>query len=153
MNLFLIIFLTVVLIASMYIDILSQRIPNIITIPAILTGVLSHGMFQGISGLIYSMEGLVLGVLLLIVPYLLGGMGAGDVKLMGAVGSVLGPTGVFGAVLLTALIGGLYGLAALAYHAAKNKSLRKGSERPCLCYGVAISLGTMITVFYPIVNK
>ena len=46
----------------------------------------------------------------------MGMMGAGDVKLMGAVGSILGPAGVFNAFLFTAIVGGIYALIVLAYH-------------------------------------
>ena len=53
---------------------------------------------------------------LLIVFYLMGMMGAGDVKLMGAVGSILGPAGVFKAFLFTAIVGGIYAVIVLAYH-------------------------------------
>ena len=45
---------------------------------------------------------------MLIVPYLMGGMGAGDAKLMGAVGAILGAKGVFIAFLFTAIAGGIY---------------------------------------------
>ena len=47
---------------------------------------------------------------LFIILYLMGGMGAGDVKLIGAVGSMLGPYMVLTAVLCTALIGGICAL-------------------------------------------
>jgi len=51
-----------------------------------------------------------LGMGLFIILYLMGGMGAGDVKLIGAVGSMLGPYMVLTAVLCTALIGGICAL-------------------------------------------
>ena len=44
-----------------------------------------------------------------------GKMGAGDVKLMGAVGSILGPAGVFNAFLFTAIVGGIYAIIILLY--------------------------------------
>ncbi len=58
----------------------------------------------------HSTGGLFLGVAFLLPVYLIGGMGAGDVKLMGAVGSILGPQGVFIAFLYSAIAGGLYAL-------------------------------------------
>ena len=56
---------------------------------------------------------------------LLGGMGAGDVKLMAAVGSILGPTDVFTAFLYSALIGGLYALVVLYRHGALRDTLEQ----------------------------
>ena len=46
----------------------------------------------------------------MIIPYFLGKMGAGDAKLLGAVGSIIGAKGVFISFLFSALTGGIYGL-------------------------------------------
>ncbi|MBW2186737.1 MAG: prepilin peptidase [Deltaproteobacteria bacterium] len=46
----------------------------------------------GFSGFTTSVAGLVTGLLLLIIPYLMGGMGAGDVKALAALGALLGPS-------------------------------------------------------------
>jgi len=104
----------------------------------------------------------------MIIPYLMGGMGAGDAKLMGTVGSLLGPKEVFIAFLLTALIGGIYALGMLAYYGGFRETLLRywhmlkmfflagkvnympptaNETRPRMRYGIAIALGTMIAVF------
>jgi prepilin peptidase CpaA len=104
------------------------------------------------------------GIATLILPYILGGMGAGDVKLMGAVGSLLGAKAVFSAFLLTALFGGLYavmiillnkkifkgyfkdfGYRILAFSITKKyaPAIIKADNAPKLCYGFAITLGTL----------
>ncbi len=98
-------------------------------------------------------------------------MGAGDVKLMGAVGSILGPQGVFTAFLYSAIVGGVYALFVLARsRALKQTAGRYGfmlrgylvtgqltylspaaeEKLPPLCYGVAISLGTILSVLRPL---
>lgn len=53
------------------------------------------------------MLGILAGGLLLLLPYLVGAMGAGDVKLVAALGAFFGPVQIFGAALLTFLAGGL----------------------------------------------
>ncbi len=68
-------------------------------------------------------EGMALGIGIFILPYLVGGMGAGDVKLMGAVGAVLGPGGVFMAFLATALAGGILALLVMLIHYNYSKGL------------------------------
>jgi prepilin peptidase CpaA len=102
-----------------------------------------------------------------IVLYLMGGMGAGDVKLMGAVGAMIGPQMVLIAALYTAIAGGIYAIAVIAFHPRARairtalmetvktfiyqRSLRydrpAGEENPPkLCYGVAIAIGTIAAV-------
>ena len=62
-------------------DIRSRRIPNWLTYSAILLGVGYHTIVNGPQGFFFGAGGLFLGLALLIVFYLAGGMGAGDVKL------------------------------------------------------------------------
>ena len=157
---------TVVLVAAAT-DLRSQRVPNIVTVPAALVGVGLHGMAAGGAGLVFSGSGLVVGFGLLIAFYAVGGMGAGDVKLMAAVGSFVGAKTILTVFLLTTLIGGvyalglwlvpevrrlgLYGFAREAWVTLKGVLLtgevgdllgtRDG--RPKLCYAVCIALATL----------
>ena len=78
------------------------------TLPSIGIGLFYYTLSQGASGFVFSLSGTLLGIGLLIVPYLMGGMGAGDAKLLGSVGAILGPKGVFIAFLFTAIAGGIY---------------------------------------------
>ena len=117
MNMDVLLFILIVLLTlSVITDIKWKKIPNALTFPVMIFGLIAHGFKSGLLGLIYSIEGLLLGIALLIVFYIMGMMGAGDVKLMGAVGSILGPAGVFKAFLFTAIVGGIYALIVLAYH-------------------------------------
>ena len=65
---------------------------------------------SGFEGFLFSGKGFLVGLGLLMIPYLLGGMGAGDVKLMAAIGALMGTSFVFYSFIYTALIGGLIAL-------------------------------------------
>jgi len=143
---FLIIFLGLILAFAVVSDLRFQRIPNVLTFAAIAVGLVYHWSTDGFEGLFFSAKGLGLGVSILILPYLFGAMGAGDVKLMGAVGAILGPMGLFVAFLFTAISGGVYGLAVLIRRQIRDPGV-ESQNRPRLCYGVAIAVGTTVSVF------
>jgi prepilin peptidase CpaA len=106
----------------------SRRIPNALTLPAIVAGLALHGVFGGLSGIAFSLKGLALGAGLFLIPFFLGGMGAGDVKLMGAVGALLGWHLTLAALIYTAIVGGLVAmLAILRAKAVKRSFARMGS--------------------------
>ncbi|WP_342432924.1 prepilin peptidase [Neobacillus sp. FSL H8-0543] len=102
--------LVVVLFICLFTDIKSRKILNIVTLPTIFTGLIYHIIINGNKGLLFSGKGFLVGLGLLIIPYLLGGMGAGDVKLMAAIGALMGPSFVFYSFIYTALIGGVIAL-------------------------------------------
>jgi len=87
-----------------------HKIPNMLTFTAMVFGIVGHGVVHGVEGIWFSLGGLLLGLGLLIGFYALGGMAAGDVKLLAAVGSILGTLDVFLVFLSTALLGGIYAL-------------------------------------------
>jgi prepilin peptidase CpaA len=163
------IFLGIVLIVASITDLRFQKIPNRLTFPAMAIGLIYHGLTGGLDGLLFSAMGWGLGVGLLIIPYLLGVMGAGDVKLLGAVGALLGPRRTFVAMILASILGGIYGLilflvkrkqcrASFARYGTMLKTFvctgylipipaDKNENSPKLCYGVAIAAGTLLSVF------
>ena len=91
-------------------DLRSRRIPNVLTLPAVGIGLLLGLMLGGWEGLANSAIGLGLGLAVMIIPYLVGGMGAGDVKLMAALGALMGHPAIIHVFLYTILIGGLFSL-------------------------------------------
>lgn len=171
-EIFSITFLPIVLIIAAISDLRSHKISNWLTFPAIGTGIIYHTYIKGYQGLLFSIKGVFLGFAFLLVFYLMKGTGAGDVKLMGAVGGLLGPFGVFKAFLFTSLIGGIYAVVLLVLHggigllAFKDKFKRyttmlktfiytrkiifippeNNEEKPVLCYGAVIALGTLISL-------
>ncbi len=91
-------------------DVKSRRIPNFITGPAILLGLTMHLAQGGWGQFFLSLAaGLICGIVFLIF-YLAGGMGAGDVKLMLAVGCIAGLPHVAYLLVLTAISGGVMAL-------------------------------------------
>jgi prepilin peptidase CpaA len=169
MDYFITIFLSVLLIASAIIDLKTQKIPNLITLPGMLIALGYHSTLNGLDGLLFSAGGIGVGIGLLIIPYLLGGMGAGDAKLMGAIGGFIGVKAAFSAFLIIAAVGGVYALIILViYRSNFGGFLKKQFDtlvnlilikkyipdieeseknRPKLCYGLSIALGTGIYIF------
>lgn len=98
-----------VLIAVLY-DLKERRIPNRLIITGIVAVMLYHLFFGDYASCWVSLKGLMAGIMLLIIPFLMGGMGAGDVKLLGMVGAFKGTWFVFNCFLWMALIGGVIAL-------------------------------------------
>ena len=118
----------IVAVACAVFDWRSRRIPNALTMPALAAGLLIHWFIGGWAGLSFSAKGLALGAGLLVIPYYLGGMGAGDVKLMGAMGALLGWRLALAALFYTAVAGGLLAVVTTLKARAFGRSLaRSGS--------------------------
>ena len=107
--------LTVVLGTAIYTDLRSSRIPNWLTFPAMGVALLAHSYMGGLQGGIFSLAGLGAGLGIFLILYVTGSIGAGDVKLMAAVGALMGPYGALFSGLLAILVGGLYALGAMCY--------------------------------------
>ena len=160
-----------VLIISAVTDLRSQKIPNMVTLPAALAALAYHTIVNGLEGFLFSATGLAAGIALLILPYLMGGMGAGDAKLLGVVGAFIGPKQVFYAFLIIAIIGGIYAMLLMVFQRSSFKGFFRDQydslmnviltqkltpgpgltdqRRPKLCYGLAIASGTGL---YTILN-
>jgi len=120
------IFLTVLVLAASFFDIRERRIPNWLTMAgvpiAIALNALRFSPFQfEAEGLWYSLKGLGLAFAVYFGLYLLRGMGAGDVKLMAAVGAATGAYNWLGILFITALMGGV---AAFVLAASKGRMRR-----------------------------
>lgn len=117
--------LVIILTIALATDLKWRKIYNWTVLPGMLFGLFYHGYTAGVSGVISSGQGLLLGMALLFIPFALGGMGAGDVKLLGAVGALTGVSFVWQAFLFIAIAGGILSLAQLIYYKALAKTLRR----------------------------
>jgi len=81
----------------------SRRIPNWLTVPGLLSGVLIHALIGGWHGTLFALEGAGLALLILLPLVIMRALGAGDWKLMGAVGAFVGPV-----MFLFVLLGSIF---------------------------------------------
>ena len=95
-----------ILLAS-WIDYSQKRVPNRLNLALVIAGFVVQIVYFGAAGLTTGILGMLTGFGLLIIPWLMRGMGAGDVKLMSAIGVWLGPQLTFYSFGVVALIGGL----------------------------------------------
>jgi len=152
---------------AVYYDLRFRRIPNWLTFPAMIAGIIYHTYVGGIPNFLLSLSCLLVGFGVFVVFYMFGGMGAGDVKLMAAIGALIGPKDVLYAAAYTAIAGGIYAVILLAarrenrtafsrYGIMAKTFVMTGHFAPIprdesmkttpLCYGVAIAVGTIIVL-------
>jgi prepilin peptidase CpaA len=108
-------------------DLVSRRIPNYLTLGAALAGLGFQLGRRGWPGLLDGLGGAVLGLTLLLWPYLKGGMGAGDVKALAALGAWLGLARTLLLFIYMGLCGGLLILAVLAWQGSLRVYLKRGA--------------------------
>ena len=94
-------------------DLRALRIPNAFTGPAMLIGTALGGWAAGWNGVTTSLIGCAVAIAVLFGPFALGGVGAGDVKMMGAVGALLGPNLVLQSLIVGLALGGVFAVARL----------------------------------------
>lgn len=104
-------------------DMRYRRIPNWLVLAGILAGFSWNVSSSGWSGLLRAAEGLGLGFILYFPLYLIRARGAGDVKLLAAVGTITGPGNCFLIFILTAILGGVIALILLLIRGRLRKTL------------------------------
>jgi len=104
-------------------DIRFRRIPNWLVLAGIIAGLAWNAYSSGWSGLGSCAAGLGLGFVLYFPLYLLRARGAGDVKLLAAVGAIAGPRNCIWIFLLTAILGGVIALVLLLFRGRLRKTL------------------------------
>ena len=145
-----------------------RRIYNKLLGPSFLAALTIHFYQSGFNGLRVSLIGALIGFLLLLIPYFLGGIGAGDVKLLAVIGAFGTAQFVVTSFLYGAIIGGCISAAYLIrrkaliatlknyflflpYISAKSLSENvKLAQQEKFPYGIAIVLGTIIAFYVPL---
>lgn len=117
--------LLVLILASGFWDLKERKIPNKITFTGILIGLLFNIITGGWTGLLQGILGLFAGLAIFFVPFAMGGMGAGDVKLMGAIGALMGWRFSVMTALYSAIVGGIMVLFHLLYTGKLGETLKK----------------------------
>jgi prepilin peptidase CpaA len=151
--------LILLVLTSFITDITKKKIYNVQTYPSMVLGLILSYAAGGGHGILMSFTGLFTGLALLLIIFLAGGIGAGDVKLLGAIGALKGTVFVLWTMFYTGLIGGIMAFALLIWkgkllatfknlfaflrHPVKAHGNQKPEERIYLPYGVAISLGSV----------
>jgi prepilin peptidase CpaA len=162
---FLLIFgLAIGLVVAAVTDVRNGRIPNWLTGSLTVFGMGVQSWQHGWDGFLFSLGGLGMGLACLMFFYIKGGMGAGDVKLLGAIGTILGPSQVVFAFAFAAMLGGLYSLALLSNQGGLRQAWERvflllsnlkvtralpvaGEQNPAdpkLRYALVLGLGTVI---------
>jgi prepilin peptidase CpaA len=149
-------------------DLRTRRIPNYLTLLTALAGLACNLMVKGLPGLVDGILGMCLGFAFLILPYLWGGMGAGDVKALAALGAWLGPRLTLSLFCYMGIAGGIMALGYLVYAGCFWEKIKQGWTlllNLMLCrqggdpqplspskltegipYGVAIAIGMVVLV-------
>lgn len=152
----------------------SRLIPNLLTLGGAVIGIGLHTAMSGFSGLQLALSGWAVGFLVLLPGYLFNQTGAGDVKLMAAAGSFLGPLLGLYAALATVLTGAVFALCIATFAKGTSPWLRYRHMFSCLLstgraayepprtdevmgrsfpYGVAIATGCTIVAVPALINS
>ncbi len=161
-------FVSLVLILAAVIDGLKLKVPNWITFPMIIGGWFFSAMLFGWTGLGSSLIGTAVGLGLLLPAYAIGGMGAGDVKLMAGIGAWVWGSVTFFSFCFSAVIGGVIAVGMVlcarkaGKHAAQFKMIASeimvirnpetlseiaADRKPSMMllpYGIPIAIGTIV---------
>ena len=110
--------------AAGFTDWRSRRIPNWLTVSALLVGLGTNSLLAGWTGAKVALEGAGVGLLLLFPFVLVRALGAGDWKLVGAMGAFLGPHQLLVVLFAAVIIAGLMALALIIYRRRMGQTLR-----------------------------
>lgn len=99
---------------AVWFDCKERRIPNKLVFAGMIVGLIMGAAYGGVKGFGMSCLGMAVGVGILFIPFALGWIGAGDVKLLGAIGAILGAKGAAFSMLYGAVAGGFMAAVVLA---------------------------------------
>lgn len=116
-----------------------RRVPNALTYTSSFLGLVIAFLEGGFSGAGWAMVGLLVGGGVVMPAAAYGFVGQGDMKLMAAAGSLLGPVGAVNAVLFGAVLGGIWALGWL---------VAKGDRKSTLPYAPPLGIGILLAFFF-----
>jgi prepilin peptidase CpaA len=114
---------TIAIVAAGF-DYRERRVPNWLTLTGVVAGIALNSGLAHFVGLWTSLEGFGLALLIYLPLYMLRGVGGGDLKLMAALGAIVGPKNWITIFLLTALLGGVAALCVVIYEGRLLRTLR-----------------------------
>ncbi|HEV7375351.1 MAG TPA: A24 family peptidase [Pyrinomonadaceae bacterium] len=149
-----------------YYDVRYRRIPNAFVLATLASGLIINTIYGGLNGMLMSLGGCAIAFILMFVLHIFGAMGAGDVKLFAAVGSLTGANMVLPTFLVVILTGGALALLLTLRSGAVRTTMQRvlqilvgllpGWEMPrfaipadrrhTIPYGVAITFGSLISL-------
>jgi len=162
----------ILLIWAAWIDGKQLRVPNWLTFPMVLSGLVYSAWVGGWAGLGDGLVGMCGGLATLLPLYAVGGMGAGDVKLMAGIGAWLGAAATWNAFVVSVIVGAVMAVAMVAWRKSWKKHCgnfsqivlefmtvkspgelsRIAAERKpqmlLLPYGIPICVGSIAYFFY-----
>ena len=157
-------FLVPLAVLIIYHDVRYRRIPNAFVLATLISGLTLNFIMGGLQGGLYSVGGCVLAFILMFMLHVFGAMGAGDVKLFAAVGSVLGAQLVLPTFVVVVLTGGVLALVSVLRSGVFTTTMHRvlqilvgllpgwqmpkfsvpADRRLTIPYGVAITIGAII---------
>lgn len=150
-----------------YYDVRYRRIPNAFVLATLVSGLLINGILNGLGGLGASVGGCLIAFGMMFALHLFGAMGAGDVKLFAAIGSVVGISLVVPTFFVVVLTGGVLAVISTVRARAVVETAHRvlqiligflpgwqvprfavpADRRLTIPYGVAICFGSLISLF------
>lgn len=155
--------------AAAVIDYRTKKIPNSLTVPSAIAALLFHTVTGGGTGFLWALAGFAVGFALLILPWILGGGGMGDVKLLAALGAWLGPVMIlpaFGLGAVCALVMAIGLMAANTFtvgiSATQRRFLNRGGAatagsalrkyKRVLPFAVPVAVGTWLVMAWMLIT-
>jgi len=121
------------------VDLRTRRVPNALTMAIASVGLVLAASGAGRVGLAAAAAGCLVGLLVLLPGHLLGRTGGGDVKLMGAFGTLLGPAGILAAFLFTAIAGGVLALIVFVHRRRIGITDNRFAYAPAIAVGACLA--------------
>src|SRR5918998_1785069 len=149
-----------------YYDVRYRRIPNAFVLATLASGLIVNTIYGGFKGALVSLAGCAIAFILMFILHVFGAMGAGDVKLFAAIGSLIGTQLVLPTFLVVILTGGALALLLMLHTGAVRATMHRvlqilvgllpgwevprfsvpSDRRHTIPYGVAITFGSLISL-------